>query len=82
MKKIMLVALLTLSTLPAFAQRRYPYPQPCQVAAIDNYNRLIARFYGQLDPRYGQCRDALRNCNMEIRRRGWWDARCVQLRGW
>lgn len=77
MKKAVLAILLTMSALPAFAQR---YPTTCQAAAIDRYNRLIARFYGQTDYRTGQCREALRNCHFEIRRRGWRDARCVQIR--
>lgn len=77
MKKALFVILMTLSVAPAFAQR---YPATCQAAAVDRYNRLIARFYGRVDYRTGMCREALRNCNMEIRRRGWYDARCVQLR--
>jgi hypothetical protein len=77
MKKALFALMLILSALPAFAQR---YPTTCQAAAIDRYNRLIARFYGRVDYRTGQCREALRNCSMEIRRRGWYDAHCVQLR--
>ena len=79
MKKTILAILLTMSALPAFAQR---YPVSCQAGALDRYNRLVARFYGHVDPRSGQCRSALRDCNREIRRRGWYDVRCVQLRGW
>lgn len=78
MKKVILVTLMTLAALPAFAQHR-PYPTQCQAAAIDRFNRIIATFWGYSDPR-GMCREALRNCNFEIRRRGWYDARCVQLR--
>lgn len=75
MKKALFALMLVLSALPAFAQR---YPRTCEAVAVDRYNRLIARFYGRFDPRTGMCREALRNCNMEIRRRGWYDARCVQ----
>ena len=77
MKKYLLGILLVVSAFPAYAQRTH---RPCQVAAVDNFNRVIARFYGQTDWRSGMCRNALRQCNFEIRRRGWWGARCVQLR--
>jgi hypothetical protein len=89
MNKIIFVLMLTLSALPAFAQRRHPnpiphprnpYPQNCTVVAVDRYNRVMAHFWGYTDPRNGMCRDGLRNCNFEIRRRGWYDARCLQVR--
>ncbi len=81
MKKAFFALLLTLSALPALAQHRpTPYPQNCTVVAVDRYNRVIARFWGYTDPRSGMCRDGLRNCNFEIRRRGWYDARCLQTR--
>lgn len=79
MKKAFFALVMILSALPAFAQRP-PYPQQCQVVAVDRYNRVIARFWAQTDWRTGQCRDGLRNCHFEIRRRGWYDARCLQLR--
>lgn len=79
MKKAIFAIVMILSALPAFAQS-YPYPQQCQVVAVDRYNRTIARFWAQTDWRTGQCRDGLRNCNFEIRRRGWYDARCLQVR--
>lgn len=79
MKKGFFALLIALSALPAFAQR-YPYPYQCQAAAIDRYNRIIATFWGRTDHPNGFCREGLRICNMEIRRRGWYDARCVQLR--
>ena len=75
MKKFILAATLACSTLPAFAQAY----GSCQVAAIDRYNRIVARFYGQTDYR-GVCQNALRQCNYEIRMRGWYDLRCVQYR--
>jgi hypothetical protein len=91
MKKAFVAVLLIVTALPAFAQwnprpRPYPrpYPQPyppyrsCQVVAVDYYNRVLARFYGQTDHR-GMCRSALHQCNYEIRRRGWYGARCTQL---
>lgn len=78
MKKVLFATLMILSAVPAFAQHG-PYPQYCQVAAIDRFNRIIATFRGYEDPR-GMCRDGLRTCNFEIRRRGWYDARCVLLR--
>lgn len=78
MKKALFAILLTISAIPAFAQN---YPgQSCRVVAVDRYNRVVANFYGQIDWRTGQCRDALRNCNYEIRRRGWYDVRCGQVR--
>jgi hypothetical protein len=77
MKKAMFALLLTVSAVPAFAQR---FPSGCQVAAVDSYNRVIARFYGRMDYRTGMCREGLRNCHLESRRRGWYDVRCVQLR--
>lgn len=79
MKHGLFLLLLTFVSLPVFAQR---YPSDCRVAAVDGYNRLIARFYGRMDYRTGMCRDALKNCHKEIRRRGWYDARCVQMRGY
>jgi hypothetical protein len=79
MKKLFIALLVTLSALPAFAQYN-PYPSSCQVVAVDRYNRVVARFYAQTDWRNGQCVDGLRQCNQEIRRRGWYDVRCAQVR--
>lgn len=86
MKKTFVAVLLIVTALPALAQwnprpRPRPYPGPyrsCQVVAVDYYNRVIARFYGHTDYR-GMCRNALHQCNYEIRRRGWYGARCTQL---
>jgi hypothetical protein len=89
MRAIFICLLILVTSLPAFAQRRpiprprpipNPYPSSCQVVAIDRYQRVIARFYARTDWQSGQCRDGLRQCNYEIRRRGWWDARCAQVR--
>lgn len=93
MKNVFFALLLTLSALPALAQHRphprpvphpvphpNPYPQNCTVVAVDRFNRVMAHFWGYTDPRTGMCRDGLRNCNNEIRRRGWYDARCLQTR--
>jgi hypothetical protein len=89
MKKAFFAIMLTLAALPALAQYRprpvphprpVPYPQNCTVVAVDRYNRVMAHFWGYTDPRNGMCRDGLRNCNLEIRRRGWYDARCMQVR--
>lgn len=79
MKKAFVALLLIVTALPASAQwnPRPPYGS-CQVVAVDYYNQVIARFYGQTDHR-GMCRNALHHCNYEIRRRGWYGARCVQL---
>lgn len=74
MKKLFLVLVMTLSTLPAFAQR-----YNCQVVAVDRYHRVLATFTGSRDYR-GMCRNALAFCHSEVRRRGWWDARCLQTR--
>lgn len=92
MKKVFFALMFTLSALPALAQHRprpvpvpSPYPQNCTVVAVDRWNRVMAHFWGYTDPRTGMCRDGLRNCNFEIRRRGWYDARCLQVRngrGW
>ncbi len=79
MKKLILVLMFTMTALPAFAQH-YPNPTQCQVVAVDRFSRVVARFYAQTDWRTGQCRDGLRMCNFEIRRRGWYDVRCAQLR--
>ena len=76
MKKLFVVLMLTFTTLPAFAQRY----GTCQVAAVDRYNRIIARFYGYPEGPNGICRQALRQCNYEVRMRGWYDARCIQYR--
>jgi hypothetical protein len=88
MKKAFVALLIVATALPAFAQNRpHPRPRPnprsapCTVVAVDRYNRVMAHFYGRTNPGHGMCRDALRNCNYEIRRRGWWDARCLQVRG-
>jgi hypothetical protein len=78
MKNVMIVFVLMLMSLPVFAQR-YRHPKQCQAAAIDRYNRIIATFWGPGNPN-GRCHQALRICDMEVRRRGWYDARCVQLR--
>lgn len=77
MKKLFVILMFLMIALPAFAQG---YPAQCQVVGIDRYNRIVARFYAQTDWRTGQCRDGLRQCNFEIRRRGWYDVRCAQLR--
>lgn len=77
MNKIILAIALTLSALPAFAQRY----ASCQVVMVDRYNRVIQRFYAQADYRSGMCRDGLRNCNYEIRLRNIYGARCAQVRG-
>lgn len=86
MKKLFVVMLCMMTALPALAQYRpRPHPRPtptqqCQVVAVDRYSRVVARFYAHTDWRTGQCRDGLRQCNFEIRRRGWYDVRCAQLR--
>ena len=89
MKKAFIALMLTLAALPSFAEDRprpvpgprpVPHPQNCTVVAVDRMNRVMAHFWGYTDPRTGMCRDGLRNCNMEIRRRGWYDARCMQVR--
>ncbi len=81
MKKVFFVMLIALAALPAFAQNYPgPYPTTCQVVAVDRFNRVIARFYARPDWQTGMCREGLRQCNFEIRRRGWYDARCLQLR--
>jgi hypothetical protein len=77
MKKFVLAVSLMLSALPALAQRHYS----CQVVMVDRYNRIIQRFYAQADYRTGMCRDGLRDCNYEIRRRGLYGVRCAQVRG-
>lgn len=74
--KTFFALMLILSSLPAFAQ--YRSPNQCQVAAMDRYNRIIATFRGStFDP---VCRDGMRVCEQEVRRRGWYDVRCVVLR--
>lgn len=95
MKKAFFALLLTISVLPAFAQHRprpvphpvphprpvpNPYPANCTVVAVDRFNRVVANFWGYRDPYSGMCRDALRNCNFEMNRRGWYDVRCMQVR--
>ena len=75
MKKVFFALLLTVFSLPALAQH-YPYPTNCTVVASDRFNRFIAYFWSYTDSRTGMCRDALRSYNLEIRRRGWYDARC------
>lgn len=76
MHKFILVFAMVVMTAPAFAQR---YAN-CQVVMVDNYNRILMRFYAQRDYRTGMCRDGLRQCNYEMRRRNIWGARCVQYR--
>jgi opacity protein-like surface antigen len=81
MKKFLLASVLALSAVPAFAQ----YYNNCQVVMVDRYNRVISRFYAQRDYRSGMCREGLRQCNSEMRRRGIYGARCAQVnsgRGW
>lgn len=80
MKRIILVFVMMMSTIPAMAESLESRDIPCQVAAIDRYHRVIARFYGNSNGRHRMCRNALRQCNFEIRRRGWWGVRCVQIR--
>ena len=82
MHKLIVAILLTVSALPALAQR-YPNPRysTCQVVMVDRYNRVVQRFYAYTDPRSGMCRDGLRDCNYEIRRRNVYGARCAQVRG-
>ena len=76
MKKLFVVLTLALTTLPAFAQS-----YSCQVVAVDRYNRILMRFHARTDWQTGMCREGLRQCNFEIRRRNMWDARCMQVRG-
>lgn len=49
----------------------------CQVLMVDNYNRVIDRFYAQRDYQTNRCRDGLRDCHRELRVRGL-NARCVE----
>lgn len=77
MKKLFFALALTMSAVPAFAQY-----YNCQVAMVDRYNRIIQRFYAQRDYRTGMCREGLRRCNYEVRRRGVYGARCTEIRGW
>lgn len=80
MNKYLLGLLLMFSAFPVFAETTELSDRPCQVVAVDRYQRVIARFYGRTHPRSRMCRSALRQCNYEIRRRGWWGVRCTQLR--
>lgn len=83
MKKYLLGLLLIVTSVPAFAETASSAEidaRPCQVVAVDRFNRVIAYFYGHTDRRSRMCRSALRQCNYEIRRRGWWGVRCAQLR--
>lgn len=75
MKKALFVFILTLISFSSFAQP-YPYPTRCQVAAVDQWNRVIAYFGGNAP----MCRDGLAHCNNTIRRNGWYGARCVVMR--
>jgi hypothetical protein len=75
MKNMFMALVVAMVTLPAFAQR-----YSCQVVMVDRYNRIIQRFYAQVDYRTGMCRDGLRDCNYEIRRRGVYGARCATVR--
>ncbi len=59
----------------AFAQ--YGNGYSCQVDMVDNYNRVIDRFYAQRDYQTNRCRDGLRDCNKELRLRNI-NARCVE----
>jgi len=77
MKKSFFAAVLVLSALPAFAQR---YPNSCHVVAVDRYNRAIAHFYGPADFRTGTCREVLRRCMFETRRRNQPGLTCIQVR--
>ncbi len=77
MKKTLLALVCILSALPALAQR---YPQSCHVVAVDRYNRAIAHFYGPADYRTGTCREVLRRCMYETRRRGQTGMSCIEVR--
>lgn len=79
MRNFCLGLVLLVSALPAFAEVSEINNRPCQVVAVDRYQRIVARFYGNSHPRDRMCRNALRQCNYEVRRRGWWDVRCRQL---
>lgn len=76
MKKLFLIFSMLIMTAPAFAQH-----VNCQVVMVDRFNRVIHRYFGQRDWRTGMCRNALRQCNLDIRRRNIFGARCAQLRG-
>ena len=83
MKKYLLGLLLIVSAIPAFAEITATTElndRPCRVVAVDRFNRVVAHFYGHTDRRSPICRSALRQCNYEIRMRGWWGVRCTQLR--
>ncbi len=80
MKKYLLGLLLIVSAFPAFSATSETNNRPCQVVAVDHFQRVVARFYGHTNGRSRMCRNALRQCNYEIRRRGWWGVRCAQLR--
>ncbi len=77
MKKTLFVLVFVLSALPALAQHQ----GSCQVVLMDRYNRILDRFYSRTDYRTGRCREGMRDCNYEMRRRGIYGARCVQVRG-
>jgi hypothetical protein len=79
MKKLTLVIFLALAPLSALAQP-HPYPAECRVVAVNRYNRVLAQFWGQVDPYSRVCRNAMNHCLYEIRRRGWYDARCIYVR--
>ena len=76
MKKLFLVFSMVLMTAPAFAQRY----GSCQVVMIDRYNRVIQRFFAQVDYRTGMCREGLRQCHYEVQRRNLYNVRCATVR--
>lgn len=78
MKNTFIALFLMMTVFPAFAQR-HRFPSQCEVAAIDRYNRIIATFRAPTNGN-GRCNQGIRICNMEVRRRGWYDARCVPMR--
>ena len=75
MRSLALCFFMLLAAVPAFAQ--YGNSYSCEVVMVDNYNRVIDRFYAQRDYQTNRCRDGLRDCNREMRTRGI-NARCVE----
>jgi hypothetical protein len=86
MTKFIFASLFALSVSSAFAQRgpRLPIPRlpigaRCSVSMIDNWHRVYRTYSGRRDLISGQCREPLRQCREDSRRRR--NVRCVETNG-
>lgn len=59
--------------------RPIPPTRMCQVVMTDRYNRVVRRYWGNMNGN-GMCREGLRQCNYDLNRMGMWGFRCATVR--